>query len=95
MRMETELSCQAARTLVSAYMNQELDAEHAQAVEAHIQGCPSCPALYASLLAVQHRLRAAPHPALSPAARERIAERVREALRTGHGSPSSPEGTTS
>ncbi len=90
--METALSCQAARALVSAYMNHELDAEHAHALESHIQGCTSCPALYASLVAVQQRLRASPRPTLSPEDVLRLAERVSEALREGEDFPPSSAG---
>jgi anti-sigma factor RsiW len=91
--MGTELSCQAARTLVSAYINRELDAPHALALEAHIQSCPTCPALYASLMALQHRLRASHRPMLASEDVLRMAVRVREALRDGHHAPSSSEGT--
>jgi hypothetical protein len=76
-------------------MNQELDAEHAQALESHIQGCTTCPDLYASLMAVQQQLRASPRPTLSPEDVLRMAERVSEALRGGQAASSSPEETTS
>jgi len=92
--MTTDLSCQAARALVSAYMNHELDTEHAQALETHIRGCTSCPALYASLMAVQQHLRESQHPALSPRDVMRIAQRVSEALRGEDNSPPSSVGTT-
>lgn len=93
--MDRALSCQAARAMVSAYMNQELDAEQAQALEAHIQGCSSCPALYTSLMAIQQRLRVSQRPTLSPEDMRRIAQRVREALRNGHDTPPASEGTAS
>lgn len=92
--MEAVLSCQTARALVSAYMNHELDAEHAQALESHIQGCTSCPALYASLMAVQQHLRASPRPALSPAEVQRIAQRVSEALPARRDVPPPSKGPT-
>ena len=93
--METALSCQAARALVSAYMNHELDAEHAQALESHIQGCTTCPDLYASLMAVQQHLRASPRPTLSPEEVLRLAERVSQALHGWHAPPASAKETSS
>jgi predicted anti-sigma-YlaC factor YlaD len=79
--MAEALTCQAARALVSAYMNEELDEEQARAVEAHIRSCSTCPTLYAGLLAVQQRLRTTPRPSLSPDDVTRMVRRFRERLR--------------
>ncbi|HEY3994024.1 MAG TPA: zf-HC2 domain-containing protein [Ktedonobacteraceae bacterium] len=92
--MDTELSCQQARAMVSAYMNQEVDAEQAQALESHLHHCTSCPALYASLVAVQQRLHQSHRSTLSPQDVLRIARRVSDALGDKHNEPPSSEGTT-
>ncbi|MFN2557047.1 MAG: zf-HC2 domain-containing protein [Nitriliruptorales bacterium] len=44
------LSCPEARALVSDYIDGELDAATARALEDHLQTCPNCPPLYASLV---------------------------------------------
>jgi anti-sigma factor RsiW len=82
--MDTELSCQQARAMVSAYMNQEVDAGQAQALESHLQHCSSCPALYASLVAVQQRLRQEYRPTLLSNDLLRIAQRVSDAIGGRH-----------
>jgi RNA polymerase sigma-70 factor (ECF subfamily) len=63
--MAEPLTCQEARALVSAYMNQDLDEEQARAVEAHIASCSTCPTLYAGLVSVQYRLGGMPRLTLS------------------------------
>jgi anti-sigma factor RsiW len=78
--MAEALTCQAARTLVSAYMNEELDEEQARAVEAHIRDCSTCPTLYAGLMAIQHRLRNTPRLSLSADDLTRLVRQVRERL---------------
>ncbi len=50
------LRCWRARRHVSAYLDGELDLPTRQAVEAHLQTCPTCPPLYASLVGVRARL---------------------------------------
>ena len=50
------LRCWDARRQVSAYLDHELDAAVARAVEAHLAGCPTCPPLYASLVSAQENL---------------------------------------
>jgi predicted anti-sigma-YlaC factor YlaD len=78
--MAEALTCQAARALVSAYMNRELDEEQVRAVEAHIRGCVTCPTLYAGLVAIQHRLRTTPRPSLAPEDLTRMMQRFSERL---------------
>lgn len=46
----TELSCPKARSLVSDYIDGDLPAVQAQALEEHLQTCPFCPPIYASLV---------------------------------------------
>jgi len=50
------LRCWRARRHVSAYLDGELDASTAHAVEAHLETCPTCPPLYASLVGVRSTL---------------------------------------
>ena len=47
------LRCWDARQHVSAYLDGELPAGTAAAVERHLAGCPTCPPLYASLVSVR------------------------------------------
>lgn len=54
------MRCQTARSLVSDYIDGELDASTAAEVEAHLAHCPSCPPLAAALQAVLGQLRALP-----------------------------------
>lgn len=50
------LRCWRARRHVSAYLDGELDARTKAAVEAHLETCPTCPPLYASLVGVRATL---------------------------------------
>jgi RNA polymerase sigma-70 factor (ECF subfamily) len=50
------LRCWRARRHVSGYLDGELDATTRQAVEAHLEACPTCPPLYASLVGVRATL---------------------------------------
>jgi RNA polymerase sigma-70 factor, ECF subfamily len=52
------MRCWDARLLVSDYLDGDLDAESRHAVEAHLQQCPTCPPLYASLVGVHEALGA-------------------------------------
>ena len=47
------LRCWDARQYVSGYLDQELAPDVARAVETHLAGCPTCPPLYASLVAAR------------------------------------------
>lgn len=51
------LSCPQARALVSDYIDGELDSPTARALENHLQTCPNCPPLYASLVETLADLR--------------------------------------
>ncbi len=50
------LRCWDARQHVSAYLDGELEAPTASAVERHLAGCPTCPPLYASLVSVREAM---------------------------------------
>ena len=50
------LGCYEARGLVSAYIDHELDLGRSAMLEEHLQGCPTCPGLYASVVRVQGAL---------------------------------------
>lgn len=75
-----ELTCQQARSMVSDYMNGELEQDNVQSLEQHLQSCTSCPPLYASLVEVQRHLRQEKQPAPSPEILLRIARKVSEAI---------------
>jgi RNA polymerase sigma-70 factor (ECF subfamily) len=47
------LRCWRARRHVSAYLDGELDPDTRAAVETHLETCPTCPPLYASLVGVR------------------------------------------
>lgn len=51
------LSCAEARDLASDLLDGELNPELARAVDDHVTGCPTCPALYRGLLAVHRELQ--------------------------------------
>ena len=44
------MRCWDARQLVSDYLDDELPAEQRRVVESHLETCPTCPPLYASLV---------------------------------------------
>ena len=50
------LRCWRARRHVSAYIDGELDPATKSAVETHLEACPTCPPLYASLVGVRASL---------------------------------------
>lgn len=54
----TSLSCVEARSMVSDYIDHDLPAELATALEAHLETCPNCPPLYASLVQTLADLKA-------------------------------------
>ncbi len=51
------LSCAAARDLASDLLDGELSPELEHAVDEHITGCPTCPALYRALLVVHREMQ--------------------------------------
>ena len=54
----TELSCPLARSMVSDYIDGELRADQARSLEQHLETCPFCPPLYASLVETLAELKA-------------------------------------
>ena len=74
------LGCWDARRRVSDYLNGDLDREEAALVERHLESCPTCPPLYASLVGVQAQLGALRDP--DTVVPPRLHDRIRaEALR--------------
>ena len=55
-RLAQPLRCWRARRHVSAYLDGELDGATRTAVETHLEACPTCPPLYASLVGVRATL---------------------------------------
>jgi RNA polymerase sigma-70 factor (ECF subfamily) len=53
------LRCWEARRHVSEYLDGDLTADVAQRVERHLEACPTCPPLYAGLVATTDALRSA------------------------------------
>ena len=54
----TELTCPEARSMVSDYIDGDLDADQASSLEHHLETCPCCPPLYASLVETLAELKA-------------------------------------
>lgn len=72
------LRCWDARQHVSAYLDGELPATTAAAVERHLAGCPTCPPLYASLVSVRDAMHDLQDPdSVIP---DDVARRIRQRL---------------
>ena len=72
------LRCWRARRQVSAYLEGELDSATKRAVEAHLEGCPTCPPLYAGLVCVKASLGGLRDP--DTVVDDAIAARIHEQL---------------
>lgn len=72
------MHCWQARRHVSAYLDGELDQPTAATVERHLESCPTCPPLYASLVGVRASLGGLRDP--DSVVEERMAARIRERL---------------
>ncbi len=72
------MRCDHARTMVSDYINGDLDAATAALLEEHLRDCPNCPPIYAALLAVRAQLAALAREV--PMRDQVLADRVRRAL---------------
>ncbi|MEW5989898.1 MAG: sigma-70 family RNA polymerase sigma factor [Chloroflexota bacterium] len=72
------LRCWRARRHVSAYLDGELDAPTAAKVERHLESCPTCPPLYASLVGIRASLGELRDP--DTVVEDRIATRIRAHL---------------
>ncbi len=82
------LRCWQARSKVDDYLDGELSPAQRSALERHLEGCPTCPGLYAGIVGVTEalgRLRD-PDSVVPPA----LAARIREAL---HGAAQRGSGT--
>lgn len=68
------LRCWDARSRVGDYLADELSQGERSALEAHLGGCPTCPALYAGLVGVREALGALrdPDTVVPPAIAERL-----------------------
>jgi RNA polymerase sigma-70 factor (ECF subfamily) len=74
------LRCWRARRHVSGYLDGDLDAATRTAVEAHLESCPTCPPLYASLVGVRATLGGLRDP--DSVVEAAMAHRIREQLAT-------------
>ncbi len=72
----TVLSCPEARSMVSDYIDGDLPPALARSLEEHLQSCPWCPPLYASLVETLADLKA--HD--DAAGVERLVARVLDAI---------------
>ncbi len=72
------LRCWDARRRVSGYLDGDLAADQAALVERHLESCPTCPPLYASLVGVNAELKGIrdPDSVVPPGLAERIHARV-------------------
>ena len=76
------LRCWRARRHVSAYLDDELDQPTRAAVEEHLEGCPTCPPLYASLVGLRTRVGGLRDP--DSVVEDAIAARIRGRLAVLH-----------
>jgi len=72
------MHCWRARRHVSAYLDGELDDVTKATVERHLESCPTCPPLYASLVGVRATLGGLRDP--DTVVEDQIAGRIREQL---------------
>ncbi len=72
------LRCWDARRYVSDYLDGELDPTTSVALEQHLEGCPTCPPLYAGLVGVRAELGALrdPDSVVPPDLADRVADRA-------------------
>ena len=62
------MNCWQARSRIDDYLADELAREDRALLERHLAGCPTCPALYASIVGVTEALGSAARPGLGGAA---------------------------
>lgn len=72
------MRCWKARRHVSAYLDGELDAPTAHAVETHLESCPTCPPLYTTLVGIRSRMEGLRDP--DTVVERDVAERIRQRL---------------
>lgn len=83
--LEQPLRCWKARRHVSGYLDGELDDRTRQAVEDHLQACPTCPPLYAALVGVRASMEALRDP--DSVVDAEVAARIERRLRTSDRTP--------
>lgn len=88
----TALSCPEARELVSDYIDGELPETTARALEGHLETCPNCPPLYASLIQTLADLKALGTAPIAGDFAERLAAALTTADQPGH-APAPPTDT--
>jgi len=76
------VNCQDASRLVDAYVDDELTAEDASAVRAHLDTCPACGRLAADRLALGRLIRRLPYYEAPDALRTAVVEAGRRSRRT-------------
>jgi RNA polymerase sigma-70 factor, ECF subfamily len=75
------LNCWTARSRISDFLDQELEPEEQARLERHLAACPTCPALYASIVGVSSVLSEIRDPdSVIPA---ELAQRVQQAFKSG------------
>ena len=84
-----ELSCPKARSMVSDYIDGDLPDDLAQALEHHLETCPFCPPLYASLVETLAELKALD----DVSGVESLVRRVVQAIEAEGRGPSPSQGT--
>ena len=72
------MNCWDARQHISDYVNGDLEAATARTVERHLESCPTCPPLYASIVGVNESLGSLrdPDSVIPPALEARLRERL-------------------
>jgi RNA polymerase sigma-70 factor, ECF subfamily len=75
-RAGVPMRCWDARRLVSDYIDDDLPTRDRALLEQHLEGCPTCPPLYAGLVGVRAALGARRDP--NEAVPADLAERIRE-----------------
>jgi RNA polymerase sigma-70 factor (ECF subfamily) len=85
------LRCWRARRHISAYLDGDLDPATRAAVEGHLETCPTCPPLYASLVGVRASLGGLRDP--DTVVEDAIAARIRERLGAERARPGSDGGS--
>lgn len=74
------LRCWEARKQISDYIDGELDVDSSRRVEAHLERCPTCPPLYAAIVATTEALHGAagrdPDTVVPPALVQRLQDLV-------------------
>ena len=63
------MNCWQARSRIDDYLADELPGEDRSRLERHLAACPTCPALYASIVGVTEALGVAARPRLGGARR--------------------------